>query len=82
MSLVAIATRTGAINAINRATIIPITSVDYSNDKGRKFKRLLFAAKKSVPSTIRGGANGHLYVLMDNVSYNVHTTMNYTKAKN
>ena len=73
MSSVAIVTRTGAIDAINQATIFPITSVDYPNYNGRKFKRSLFAAAKSVPSTIGGGAHGHLYILMDATSYDMRT---------
>ena len=80
MSSVAIATRTGEIDAINQTTIVPITSVKYSNDDGRKFKRSLFVAAKAVPSTIGGGAHCHLYVLMDAASYNAHTTESYTEA--
>ena len=82
MSSVAIATITGAIDAINRARIVPITSVDYSNVDGRKFKQSLFAAEKAVPSTIGGGAHGHLYVLMDTASYNMRTAVNYTDVTN
>ena len=82
MLSVAIATRTGAIDAINQATIVPITSVDYSNDDGRKFKRSHFSAAKAVPSTIGGEAHGHLYILMDAVLYNVRTTMNCKEAVN
>ena len=82
MSSVAITTRTGAIDAINRTTIFPVPSVEYSHDDGQKFKRSLFAAEKSIPSTIGGGAHGHLYVLMYAASYNVRTTVSYTKATN
>ena len=82
MLSVAITTRTGAIDAINQTTIVPITAVNYSNDNGRKFKQSLFAAAKSVPSTIGGGAHVHLYVLMDAVSYNIRTTVSYTEATN
>ena len=82
MSSVAIATRTGEIDAINRTTIIPIPAVEYSNDDGRKFKRSLYAAAKAVPSTIRGGAHGHLNFLMDASLYTERTTESYTEATN
>ena len=75
-----IATRNAAEEAIGKAVIVHIPSTDFNSEEFRKFKRSVLGAARAVPSTVGGGAHGHIYLLEDDAAYNARAGVGYTKA--
>ena len=75
-----IATRNAAEEAIGKAVIVHIPSTDFNSEEFRKFKRSVLGAARAVPSTVGGGAHGHIYLLEDDAAYNARAGVGYTEA--
>ena len=77
----AIATRSAAEKAITCCDIVTIQSTKYMEEEARALKRSLVAATKSVPTTVGGGAHGHIYLLESVTEYTAKgVDAGYTKA--
>ena len=75
-----IATRNAAEEAISKAVIVHIPGTDFNSEDFRKFKRSTLNAARAVPSTVGGGAHGHIYLLEDDAAYNARAGVGYTEA--
>jgi len=58
-----IATRSAAEAAVTKAVVTPIDAVDYNLEDFRKSNRTVVNAACAVPSSVGGGANGHIFLL-------------------
>jgi hypothetical protein len=76
----AIATRSAAEKAITSCDIVAIQSTEYTEEEARKLKRSLVAAAKGVPTTVGGGAHGHVYLLESAAEYAKRVAAGYTEA--
>jgi hypothetical protein len=76
----AIATRSAAEKAITSCDIVAIQSTEYTEEEARKLKRSLVAAAKGVPTTVVGGAHGHVYLLESAAEYAKRVAAGYTEA--
>ena len=75
-----IATRNAAEDAVSKAIIAHISSTDFNREDFRKFKRSALNAARAVPSSIGGGAHGHIFLLEDAAAYIARTGVGYTEA--
>ena len=76
----AIATRSAAEKAITSCDFVAIKSTEYTEEEARALKRSLVAAAKGVPTTVGGGAHGHVYIIKDTAEYAKRVPAGYTEA--
>ena len=77
----AIATCSAAEKAITSCDIVAIQSTEYTEEEARALKRSLVTAVKRVPTTVVGGAHGHIYLLKSVAEYKAkRVDTGYTKA--
>jgi len=66
---------------VTKAVVTPINTVDYNLEVFRKFNHTVVNAARAVPSSVGGGANGHIYLLETDAAYTTRTDgTGYTEA--